>query len=86
MMLLVWMAGSVLAGIVIGALAGRFGVAVGVVILLLGAGPMAALYIYESSLSTPRDMSSEGMLSTVAFIFVAPAGLSAIVTGWLNRR
>jgi hypothetical protein len=74
-----------LIGAVIGALAGRFGVMAGTLILLIGAGPMIALFIYESNMASPRDTSSEGMLATIAFILVVPAGITAMIIGWLRR-
>lgn len=87
MRILVWIGGGFAFGIVLGSLLGRFAVPAGILLILLGAGPMAALYIYSEVLThPPRDMSAEGMLSTLALILITPLGITVFLTGLVRQR
>ena len=80
-----WILGALLVGIVLGAVLGRFAVIAGILIMLLGAAPMAALYAYTEFTKPTRDMSSEGMLSTILFLLVVPVGIVIFLTGIARR-
>jgi len=71
-------------GIVAAFVLGRFAFRVGVVFLLLGVGPMAALLVYETCFYKTGDTSAYGMLSTIAFILFVPFGLILIAIGALR--
>lgn len=85
MRLLFWICGGVGVGIVLGGLLGRFAVPAGILLMLLGAGPMTALFIYSDIAQPTRDMSAEGMLSTLLLIIVAPFGITVFLTGLVRR-
>jgi hypothetical protein len=82
--LVIYIVGSILAGLVIGGIAGRFAIPVGMLVLLIGAGPMIALYLYSRFIGFDGDSSAQGMLSTIIFIMVVPAGLTTIATGFFR--
>ena len=73
MYLVLYVGGGILVGIVAGSLLGRFAVPAGIFLLLLGTGPMAALYLYSEFARPARDMSTEGMFSTLLLILATPA-------------
>ncbi len=84
-MLLLFVAGSVVAGLLIGSISRRFAFAAGGLLLLIGIGPMLALLIYSQITAPVGDRSPEGMMATFAFIFFVPAGTTAVLTGALRR-
>jgi len=84
MYLVIYIVGSILVGMIIGGVAGRFAIPIGMIVLLIGAGPMIALFLYSEFVGFNRDSSAEGMLSTIIFIMVVPAGLTTIATGFFR--
>jgi len=82
--LVIYIVGSILAGLVIGGAAGRFAIPAGMLVLLIGAGPMIALYIYSTYIGFDGDSSAQGMFATIIFILVVPAGLTTIATGFFR--
>ena len=86
MRILVWIVGGIGIGIVAALLLGRFATLAGILLMLLGMGPMTALYIYSEIAQPTRDMSAEGMLSTLALILIAPFGTTVCMTGLLRRE
>lgn len=86
MMLAPWIVVEILLGISLAFIVGRFAPLVGLILALAGAAPMAVLML-QTQLATPaRDMSSEGMLSTLILVLVTPVGLATAMTGLLRRR
>lgn len=85
MRILFWLIGGIAFGYAFGLLLGRYAVRVGIILILIGVGPMAALFIYEDIAQPARDMSSEGMLSTLAFLLFAPFGFCVFIAGLLRQ-
>jgi hypothetical protein len=85
MWLVVFILGSGFAGVVIGGVAGRFALAAGGVLLLMGLGPTLALLVHTNIVGPGGDRSGESMKATFALILCAPAGIAAIVTGLVRR-
>jgi hypothetical protein len=85
MWLVVFILGSGFAGVVIGGVAGRFALAAGGVLLLVGLGPTLALLLHSYIVGPCGDRSDASMKATFAFIFCVPAGIAAIVTGLVRR-
>ena len=86
MYLVLYVGGGILIGIVAAALLGRFAVLAGMILMLLGVGPMAALYIYTEMAESTRDMSTEGMFSALILIMATPFGITVFMTGLLRRE
>lgn len=84
-MLLLFITGSVVAGLLIGSISRGFAFAAGGLLLLIGIGPMLALLIHSQITGPGGDRSSEGMMATFAFVFLVPAGVAAVLTGALRR-
>jgi hypothetical protein len=76
--------GSLLVAAVLGYAIGRRAVLAGWFFLVLGVGPFAALYVYETFIYTTGDTSAIGMLSTMALILFAPFGLVLVLFGFLG--
>ena len=85
MRILIWIIGGIAFGYAFGLLLGRYAVPVGIVFMLIGMGPMTALYFYTDIAQPARDMSAEGMLSTLAFLIFAPFGFCVFIAGLLQR-
>lgn len=85
MWLVLFITGSVVAGLVIGSVSRRFAFVAGGVLLLIGIGPMLALLIHSQITGPGGDRSSEGMMATIAFVFFVPAGITAVLTGVMRR-
>jgi hypothetical protein len=79
--MLVWLAGSVVVAVIVGAMLGRRAVWVGLAVLLLGLGPMAALWVYETHFYTKGDTSDVGMLATLAALLLGPPGVILVLVG-----
>ena len=47
---------------------------------------MAALYIYTEMAESTRDMSTEGIFSTLILIMATPFGITVFMTGLLRRE
>ena len=86
MRILVWIVGGIGIGVVAALLLGRFAVLAGMILILLGAGPMAALFFYTEIAEPTRDMSTEGMFSTLILIMATPFGITVFLTGLLRRE
>ncbi len=83
-MILYWIIGEILVGVVLGCTLGRFAVAAGVSIIVLGVAPMVALYFYESFATSTGDTSSAGLLSTVIIFVVTPVGITTLITAFFR--
>ncbi|MCH7908613.1 MAG: hypothetical protein IIB38_03240 [Candidatus Hydrogenedentes bacterium] len=86
MRILVWIVGGIGIGIVAALLLGRFATLAGIILMLLGVGPMTALFIYSELAEPTRDMSAEGMLSTLILLMATPFGITVFLTGLLRRE
>ena len=86
MRILVWIVGGIGIGIVAALLLGRFATLAGIILMLLGVGPMTALFIYSELAEPTRDLSAEGMLSTLILLLVTPFGITVFLTGLLRRE
>lgn len=83
-MIFYWIIGEILVGVVLGYALGRFAVAAGVIIIVLGVAPMVALFFYESFAPTTGDTSSAGLLSTVIIFVVTPVGITTLFTAYFR--
>lgn len=70
--------------ILIGLVLGRISLPIGLFLLVIGLLPMATLYIYETTLSTPQDTSEFGMLATILFVLAVPTGIILTIIGALK--
>lgn len=84
-MLILWIAVEILLGIALAFIVGRHARVVGVLLALAGALPMVALLVYTLLVPPNRDMSSEGMLSTLILVLVTPTGLATLATGFFRE-
>ena len=79
--MLMWLAGSVVVAVIVGGILGRKAVWVGLAVLLVGLGPMVALWVYETHFYTKGDTSDVGMLATLAALLLGPPGIVLVLVG-----
>ena len=82
---LCWLLGGVAVAVVVGLALGRYALHAGLALIILGVGPMAALYVYETYFYTSGDTSSYGMLSTIMLLLLTPPGIVLFLLGLLRR-
>ena len=83
-MILNWIIGEILVGVVLGYALGRFAVATGILIVVMGVAPMAALFLYETFATSTGDTSSAGLLSTIIIFVVTPVGITTLITAYFR--
>jgi len=77
--------GGFVFGAIVGSLLGRrWGIRIGLLFLVLGIGPLAALFVYENMLGGQGDTSSLGLFSMICLLLFAPFGLVVLVFGALR--
>jgi len=77
--------GGFVFGAIVGSLLGRrWGVRIGLLFLVLGIGPLGALFVYENMLGAQGDTSSLGLFSMICLLLFAPFGLVVLVFGALR--
>lgn len=74
---------SLVVGFVLGAALGRFARIGAGLCLLVGIGPMALLFVYESFFPK-TDSSSYGLLAMIALLLATPAAISMFAASWFR--
>ncbi len=78
------MVGVMVCCVILGWLLGRRAVWLGLALLALGLGPIAASYLYETYFYVSGDTSNFGTLSFILLILCAPPGVTLVVFGFLR--